>query len=355
KRDYRVHLPAFEQLCPGFDRRQVVGKRQRESLPNIEIACGSLEIRASAILRLGRAVKRNKVDRVRPRVTHNKAETVRRALRKRRLKPVVVRPVTVLEEVDVSKKRELRVERPARLFAAVVIRHINLIDVAYVVQLDAVIPNVADLNGGVGPKDLLNIEAPLNHVRRAQLMPNSKNIARSAALTRIAVELDIEDRTRRRPVQPRSLSRRRADDCAFDVRSDRSRRYNVETRSGRIVDSVLAEENGQNGNLVGDAPTGTDNRAALPGNIPHQAKTRSKVVVITFIRRIDVYANLLKAHRGIKVAEHVMLLFDHSVEVITHTIADRKIARDSPVILHKRAERLDADLALRTADENVSA
>src|SRR6185295_654747 len=217
------------------------------------------------------------------------------------------------------------------------------------------IPNVADLNGGVGPKHLLNIEAPLNHVRRAQLVPNSKNIARSAALTRIAVELDIEDRARRRPIQPRSLSRRRADDCAFDVRSDRSRRYNVETRSGRIVDSVLAEENGQNGNLVCNAPTRAHHCASLAGHVPDESEPRRKVVVITFIRRVDVYADLLKAHRGIKVAEHVMLLFDHSVEVITHTIADRNIARDTPVILNKRAERLDADLALRTADEDVSA
>src|SRR6185295_1464496 len=194
------------------------------------------------------------------------------------------------------------------------------------------IPNVADLNGGVGPKHLLNIEAPLNHVRRAQLVPNSKNIARSAALTRIAVELDIEDRARRRPIQPRSLSRRRADDCAFDVRSDRSRRYNVETRSGRIVDSVLAEENGQDGNLIRNARPRAHHRASLPGHVPHKAKTRSKVVVIAFIGRVDVYANLLKPYRGIKVPEHVMLFFDHSVEVITHTVADRNIARDSPVI-----------------------
>ena len=158
-----------------------------------------------------------------------------------------------------------------RLFAAVVIRHIHLIDVADVVQLDAVIPNVADLNGGVVPQHLLNIEAPLNHVRRAQLVPHSKNVARRAALIRVAVELNIENRARWRPVQPRTLSRRRADDCALDVRSDRSGRYNVETRSGRVVHSVLAQENGQDRNLICNAPTRPNHCVSLPGHIPHKA------------------------------------------------------------------------------------
>src|SRR6185503_18028230 len=34
----RVHLPTLEQLCPGFDRRQVIRQRECESLANIEIA-----------------------------------------------------------------------------------------------------------------------------------------------------------------------------------------------------------------------------------------------------------------------------------------------------------------------------
>src|ERR1044071_7358031 len=100
-----------------------------------------------------------------PGVAHHEIQASPGPLRKRSLKPVIIRPVAVLKEIDESQKREPVIERAAILLAMIAgnlfrrIR-IHLVDVADVVELRAVIPDIAQLQRSVCPESLLDVQAP---------------------------------------------------------------------------------------------------------------------------------------------------------------------------------------------------
>jgi len=55
--DDGIHLPAFEELPFGFYGGNRVSKRQRETMPNVEIARGAFKRRREAVLRLDGPIK----------------------------------------------------------------------------------------------------------------------------------------------------------------------------------------------------------------------------------------------------------------------------------------------------------
>src|SRR5262249_5034162 len=138
-----------------------------------------------------------------------------------------------------------------------------------------------------------------------------------AAFRRIAVGLHVEDRAGDRPVQ--SLLRgRRADDAALDVRSDCAGRDHVQAGRGRVIDAVLTEEEGEDGNLVNDAAARAYHGFTSAPRVPNQSEARREVVVVSLVGTVDVDADLLQSDLRIEIAEQIVPLFDHAVQIVAH-------------------------------------
>src|SRR5262249_2964866 len=153
----------------------------------------------------------------------------------------------------------------------------------------AVAAHVPDLDRGLRPERLLQVDAPLLDVRRSQVSRHPQNVARRAAAVWIAVGLDVEYRTGSAPVQRAAwLGCCRRDNAAVDVRSDGAGGNHVDSRRRGVVDSVLSEKHRQYRDLVSDARPCSDHRIALALRVPDDPDPRSEVVMIALIRRVDV-------------------------------------------------------------------
>ena len=98
----------------------------------LKIARRAFKVGPCAVLRLGRTVQRNEINRVRPGVAHHEIQPFPRSLRDGRLQSVIARSISVLRKLMNPRKWQFPVERATCLFTAVVGSGHDLIDVAYV-------------------------------------------------------------------------------------------------------------------------------------------------------------------------------------------------------------------------------
>src|ERR1700730_3737166 len=272
--DDGINLPALEELAPSPYPGQFIGKREGETMADVQIAAGIFGAGVEAVLGIQAAIEGCLIDRVRPGITEQEGDAMPRALVVADLQAIVFRFVAVREVVDDIEERE------SGLIGPCAGDRVELINVEHTVELGAFVTDIADVERAGGRNLLLYIEAPGRNVGSAKVAVDGENVARAGAALRRSA---CENGSSKTPVQAgivigrsHNFSATRGDTCD-------TRRNDADARGGSVIHAVLSNEDRDVGNFVDQAGARANGGFAFAGGVPDNANARTEIVVIAVV------------------------------------------------------------------------